>query len=79
MSSAISWFKTNQRVANPSKFQVMLLGLKTNDNIVLDIGNVSIDVVNSVKSSGITIHSRLKFDQHVAKSCQKQITDQCLI
>ncbi len=71
MSQAISWFKTNQMVANSSKFQVMLLGLKTNDSIVLDIGNFSIDVVNSVKLLGITIDSRLKFDQHVAKLCQK--------
>ena len=71
MSQAISWFKTNQMVANPSKFQVMLLGLKTDDSIVLDIGNVSIDVVSSVKLLGITIDSKLKFDQHVAKLCQK--------
>ena len=71
MSQGISWFKTNQMVANPSKFQVMLLGLKTDDNIVLDIGNVSIDVVGSVRSLGITIDSKLKFDQHVAKLCQK--------
>ena len=27
MSQAMSWFKTNQMVANPSKFQVMLNGL----------------------------------------------------
>ena len=71
MSQAISWFKTNPMVANPSKFQVMLLGLKTDDSIVLDIGNVSIDVVSSVKLLGITIDSKLKFDQHVAKLCQK--------
>ena len=71
MSQAISWFKTNQMVASPSKFQVMLLGLKTDDSIVLDIGNVSIDVVSSVKLLGITIDSKLKFDQHVAKLCQK--------
>ena len=70
MSQTIFWFKTNQIVANPSKFQVMLLGLKTDDNIVLDIGNVSTDVVSSVKLLGITIDSRLKFDQHVAKLCQ---------
>ena len=62
MSQAISWFKSNQMVANPSKFQVMLLGLKTDDNIVLDIGKVSIDVVSSVKLLGITIDSKLKFD-----------------
>ena len=58
-------------VANPSKFQVMLLGLKTDDNIVLDIRKVSIDVVSGVKLLGITINSKLKFDQHVAKLCQK--------
>ena len=70
MSQAISWFKTNQMVANPSKFQVMLLGLKTDDNIVIDIGKVFIDLVSSVKLLGITIDSKLKFDQHVAKLCQ---------
>ena len=37
MSQAMSWFKTNQMVANPSKFHVMLIGLKTNDSVVLDI------------------------------------------
>ena len=71
MSRAISWLKTNQMVANPSKFQVMLLGLKTDDNIVLDIGKVSIDVVSSVKLLGITIDSKRKFDQHAAKLRQK--------
>ena len=34
MSQAISWFKTNQMVPNPSKFQDMLLGLKKDDNRV---------------------------------------------
>ena len=71
MSQAISGFKTNQMVANPSKCQVMLLGLRTDDSIVLDIGNASIDVVSSVKLLEITIDSKLKFDQHVAKLCQK--------
>ena len=39
--------------------------------IVLDIGGVSIDVVNSVKLLGLTIDSKLKVDQHVANLCQK--------
>ena len=63
--------KANQMVANPSKFQVMLMGLKTNDRIVLDIGGVSIDVVNSVKLLGVTIDSKLKFGQYVTNLCQK--------
>ena len=71
LSQAISWFKANKMVVYQSKFLVMLLGLKIDDNIVLDIGNVSIDVVSSVKLLGITTDSRLTFDQHVAKLCQK--------
>ena len=42
-------------MAYPSKFQVLLLGVKTDDNILLDIGNVSIDVVSSDTLLGITI------------------------
>ena len=59
-------------VANPSKFQIMQLGLKTDDNIVLDIGNVSIDIVSSVKLLGITIDSRLKFDSMWQNYVKKQ-------
>ena len=44
---------------------------KTDDKSVLDIGNVCIGDVSSVKLLGITIDSKLKFDQHVAKQCQK--------
>ena len=69
---AMSWFKTNKMVANPSKFQVALFVLKTNHSVVLDIGGVSIDVVNSVKLLGVTIDSKRKFDQHVASLCQKK-------
>ena len=71
MSQAMSWFKTNQMVANPSKFQVILIELKTNDSVVLDTGGVSIDIVNSVKLLGVNIDSKLKFDQHVANLYQK--------
>ena len=80
---AISRFKTNQMVADPSKFQVMLLGLKTDDNIVPDIGDVSMDVVSSVKLLGIMIDLKLKFNQRgpicikiMSKSKQQ---NQCLL
>ena len=72
ISIVISWFRNNQLVANPSKFQVMLLGIKNNHNIALDIGNLSIDVVKSVKLMGITIDSKIKFNQHTAVLCQKK-------
>ena len=73
MSIAISWFRTNQMVANPSKFQVMLLGWRGNDNIVLDIGNVSIGVVNSVvKLLEITKDSKSNLTNMLQNYVKKQ-------
>ena len=67
MFQAMSLFKRNQMVANPSKFQVMLIGLKANDSVGRNIGGVFIAVVNSVKLLGVTIDSKRKFDQHMEK------------
>ena len=67
----MSWFKTNQMVVNASKFQVILFGLNSNENIVLEVGGCSIDFANSVTLLGVTIESKLKFSQHVSKICQK--------
>ena len=57
---------------NTSKFQVMLLGLNSNENTVLEVGGCSIDVANSVTLLGVTIDSKLKFSQHghVLQICQ---------
>ena len=58
----------------------MLLGLKTNDCIVLDIGEVSIDVITSVELLGVTMNSKLKFDQLVAILCQRsKEQDKCFL
>ena len=59
MSKSIYWFKTNQMVVNASKFQVILFGLNSNEKIVLEVGECSIDVTNSFTLSGVTIDSKL--------------------
>ena len=64
ISNAIYWFKWNQMVANPCKFQVMFLGLNKEIEMQLNINNKQIKVVNTVKLLGITVDSKLKFDQH---------------
>ena len=55
----------------------MLFGLKINDNIVLDIGNVFADVVSSVKLLGITIDLRLfstnKWQNYVTKQTTRSL------
>ena len=71
MSKSIYWFKTNQMVVNASKFQVILFGLNSNENIVLEVGGCSIDVANSATLLGVTIDSKLTFSQHVLQICQK--------
>ena len=63
-SNAIYWLKWNQMVANPCKFQVMFLVLNKETEMQLNIKNKQIRVVNTVKLLGITVDSKLKFDQH---------------
>ena len=58
-------------VVNASKFQVVLFGLNSNENIVLEVGGCSIDVANSVTLLGVTIDSKSNFNQHVLKIFQK--------
>ena len=58
-------------VVNTSKFQAILFGLNSNEDIVLEVGGSSIDVANSVTQLGVTIDSKLKFNQNVLQSFQK--------
>ena len=69
MSKLMYWFKTKQIVVNASKFQALLFGLNSNENIVLEVGGCSTDVANSVILLGVTIDCKLKFNQHVLKIC----------
>ena len=56
---------------NASKIQVILFGLSSKESIVLKVGGCSIDVANRVTLLGVTIDSKLKFNQHVSQICQK--------
>ena len=58
-------------VVNASKFRVILFGLYSNENIVLEVGGCSTDVANSGTLPGVTIDSTLKFNLHVLQICQK--------
>ena len=52
-------------VANPTKFQVMFLGLKKNQNLVLEINGEAIAASKEVKLLGVTIDSKLNFKSHI--------------
>ena len=71
MKIAIYWYPENEMVANPEKFQLMLLGLKDDLGFSIDrSGNVD-EITDSVILLGITIDSKLNFNLHVQSICKK--------
>ena len=66
----LDWFKCNSMVANPSKFQLIFPGFP-NANISLNIGNITIKSVETVKLLGVKIDSKLTFLPHVTELCKR--------
>ena len=69
--STLEWFESNMMVANPSKFQLMFMGLNQDNKLCLEINEKIIPSTNQVKLLGITIDAKLKFDTHVESLCVK--------
>ena len=62
-------------VANPSKFQIMFLGLHQPHKLCLEINNQIAPSSDTVKLLGIDIDSKLSFDNHVKAVCAKAFVD----
>ena len=71
MKIAIDWYQDNEMVANPEKFQLMFLGLKGDLKLCIDINGNVVQMTDSVKLLGITIDSKLNFNEHVKSICKK--------
>ena len=66
---ALKWFKDNQMMANPGKFQFMILSINTiNKSIV--INNKTIESSKSVKLLGLIIDNNLNFGIHINNICK---------
>lgn len=63
----VNWFNSNGMVANPSKFQMIILGANVG-NISIQIGSSSIAPSKQVKLLGITLDEKLSFYPHVKHS-----------
>ena len=65
------WFKKNQTIVNPDKFQVIIIDKKkgdhTNENVVID--NKQIKTVTSVKLLGSQLNNKLNFT-HISVTYQ---------
>ena len=72
---AVKWFKDNQMIVNPDKFQAMVLqnsrNSKNYEHVKLEIGSTKIEIKNTVKLLGITIDNKLNFEEHISELCKK--------
>ena len=68
---AIDWLKSNQMLANPSKFQtIFLTSSKGHIDTTLSIDDKSITNERSVNLLGVEIDDKLKFDSYISKICE---------
>ena len=57
-------------VANPGKFQMMVLGKGTENEIIIEIDCVKITSSSSVRLLGVTLDKNLKFSAHIDSICK---------
>ena len=69
---ALDWLNENKMLANPSKFQAIIL-TKSKDRLMtsLKIKDKVIESKELVELLGVTIDDQLKFDEHISKLCRK--------
>ena len=73
------WFKNNGMCANPAKFQMMFLGLKSDNSFILDISGQQVKQSEQVKLLGVQIDNSLTFDAHVKELCRNKPKIMCIL
>jgi exonuclease III len=68
ISRTISWFECNSMVANPDKFQLLILQCEPG-SISVEIGSTQILNTDVVKLLGVLLDSNLSFNAHVRNIC----------
>ena len=71
--SAVDWFRNNNMIANPDKFQAITMNKRRENQIThkLKIYDNEIETTKSVKLLGTEIDNQLNFYQHISKLCSK--------
>ena len=73
--SAVKWLRKSNMIVNPDKFQTIVLqqGNTNNSiNITLNIEDITINTLKSVKLLGITIDNKLNFEEHIFVLSKKE-------
>lgn len=68
---AIDYFTQNGLLANPTKFQGIVLGPSSDSVTSFDIGQTVINTEENVKLLGVHIDDKLNFDKHISEICKK--------
>ena len=71
--AAIDWFKINEIIVNPDKFQVIVVkkNSRKKDSYALNINNQTMNSGNSVKLLGIEIDNTRSFNKYISTLCKK--------
>ena len=69
---AVDWFRRNNMIVNPEKFQSMILERSGNSDVhTIETDGNKIETTNSVDLLGIHIDNELTFDDHIFTLCNK--------
>ena len=71
MGMAMNWFKLNEMVSNPEKFQIIFSGLNEDHKLSIGIDGDAIKISDTVKLLDVTIGSKLRVNEYVKSICQK--------
>ena len=71
--AAIDWFKINEMIVNPDKFQATVVkkNCRMKDSYALNINKQTINSENCIKLLGIEMDNTLSFDKHISNLCKK--------
>ena len=70
-NAAVTWFHENHMVANPEKFQSILLSRNGGVCIPISVQNNDLCPTNKIKVLGVTPDKRLNFKSHVDYICNR--------
>ena len=70
LSVAVNWFRDNGLMANPKKFQAMVLGAGKHDFCYM-ANNTVIDEYENIDLLGINVDNHLKFNKHISNICER--------
>ena len=70
LTNTILWFQQNGMIANPDKYQALVLGNTAHD-FDIKCEEKPIPVSSEIQLLGVTLDNMLKFDSHIASICRK--------